>query len=110
MALAIILLNLLPGLLKGIPGISTAIQQIISDVTSSVAAILGSGVVTQPSINTVLAAWAGVLSALKSDPGLPADKLSAITELEQAIQAALLNDTSAARQVDWSKVSTIATV
>ncbi len=110
MAIAILLLNLLPGFLTNIPGISATLKQIIADVTASVAAILGSGVVTQPSVNTALAAWAGVLAALKNDPSLPADKLNAIAQLEKAVQAALLNDTAAAQKVDWTQVAPIGTV
>jgi hypothetical protein len=110
MAIAILLLNLLPGLLTGIPGISSTLKQIIADVTASVAAILGSGVVTQPSVNTALAAWLGVVTALQSDPSLPTATLAAIAQLEKAVQAALLNDTAAAQKVDWTLVAPIATV
>lgn len=110
MSIAILLLNLLPGLLAGIPGISDKIKQIIADVTASASAVLASGVVTGPSVNTVMAAWLGVITALKGDPNLPANTLNAIAQLEKAVQAALTNDVTASTQVDWSKIVTIATV
>jgi hypothetical protein len=110
MSLAILLLNLLPGLLSGIPQISGGIKQLISDVTSSISAILGSGVVSAPSVNTALSAWLGVITALKSDPNLPANTLNAIAQLEKAVQAAATNDLTASQSVDWTKIVVIATV
>lgn len=107
MSIAILLLNLLPGLLSAIPGISVSVQQLIKDIAGSAAAVLGSGAVTQPSVNTVLAAWAGVIAILKSDPNLPATSLAAVSELEKAVQSALTADAAAAAQVDWTKVITI---
>src|SRR5581483_11851754 len=53
MGLAVLLLNLLPGLIAGIPGISASIKQIIADVTASASAVVSSGAITQPSINTI---------------------------------------------------------
>lgn len=110
MPIAILLLNLIPTVLGSVPGISTIIQQIIKDVASSASAIIGSGVLSQPSINTVLAAWAGVLSALRNDPSLPSTSLGAISQLERAVQAALLQDSKAAQSVDWSLIHPMTTV
>lgn len=110
MSIAIILLNLLPGLLSGIPGISSALKQVITDVTSSATAVLSSGAITGPSVNTVLAAWLGVINALKSDPSLPQNTLNAVAQLEKAVQAALVNDVQATASVDWSRIIAIATV
>ena len=106
----ILFLNLIPAILKGIPGISAALQQVIADITSSTAAILGSGVVTQPSVNTILAAWLGVINALKADPNIPPTALTSIAQLEKAVQAAIANDAQAALQVDWSQTHQIASV
>jgi hypothetical protein len=106
----VLLLGVLPGLLSGIPQISAKIKQIITDVTASAAAVIASGVITGPSVNTVLAAWLGVVTALKADPNLPINMLNAIAELEKAIQAALINDVQASQLVDWSKIIVIATV
>jgi hypothetical protein len=97
-----IILGLVPVVLKGIPGISATIQQIIADVTASVAALLGSGALTQPNANTILAAWAGVIAALKNDPNLPASSLSAVAELEKIVQSVMLQDSKLAQSVDWS--------
>lgn len=110
MPLAILLLNLIPTVLGNIPGISATIRQIITDVTSSAGAIIGSGVLSQPSVNTILAAWSGVLSALKNDPNLPSTSLGAISQLERAVQAALLQDSKAAQSVDWSLIHPMTTV
>jgi hypothetical protein len=110
MPIAILLLNLLPGLIKGIPGISSKIQQIIADVSGSASVILASGAVTQPGVNTILAAWAGVISVLKADPNLPASSLNAVAQLEKAVAAMLTEDAVAAQQVDWTKIITISTV
>jgi hypothetical protein len=110
MSIAILLLNLLPGLLGAIPGLSAKVKQIIADVAGSGAAILASGAVTQPSVTTILAAWAGVITVLKSDPSLPASSLNAVAQLEKAVQAALTEDAVAAQAVDWTKIITISTV
>lgn len=110
MAIAILLLNLVPTLLTSIPGLSATLKGIITDVTSSAGAILSSGAVTQPNITTILASWAGVINALKTQANLPASTLNLIAALEQAVQAALLNDATAAAAVDWSKVGPIAPV
>ena len=105
-----LLLTMLPTVLGGIPGISTKIKQIIVDITAGGAAIIASGVVTGPSVNTILAAWLGVIQALKADPNLPQNTLSAIAQLEKAVAAALMNDVQASAAVDWSKIIVIATV
>lgn len=110
MSLAILLLNLIPGIFAGIPGISASIKQIIADVSGSAAAVLASGVVSGPSVNTILAAWLGVINVLKTDPNLPANTLNAVAQLEKAVQAALANDIQASASVDWTKIVTIATV
>lgn len=110
MPIAILLLNLLPGILAGIPSISAHIKQIITDVSASAAAVLASGAITGPSINTILAAWLGVINVLKTDPNLPANTLNAIAQLEKAVQAALANDLQASASVDWTKIVTISTV
>ena len=110
MPIAILLLGLIPGFLKNIPGISTTLQQIIADITGSAAAVLSSGVVSQPSVTTVLAAWAGVIAALKAQGNLPASTLNSLAQLEIAVQAALMNDAAAAAKVDWSLVHAITPV
>ena len=110
MTLAVLLLNLLPALLTGIPGISTKIKQIITDLTGATSAVLTSGVVTLFSVNTVLAAWAGVLTALQADPNLPQDKLGLVAGLGKIVQAALLEDTIASQKVDWTKFTSTANV
>lgn len=110
LALVTLMVGLIPGILKGIPGISAKIQQIIADVTGSVSAVLGSGAVTGPNLNTVLAAWLGVVNALKNDPSLPANALSAVAELEKLLQSVLLEDSALAKSVDWSKIQPITPV
>jgi hypothetical protein len=110
MPLAILLLGLLPGFFKNIPGISPTIQGIIADVTGSASAILASGAVTQPNVSTILAAWAGVLAVLKAQANLPASTLNSLVQLEKAVQAALTNDSAAAQSVDWTSIHQITPV
>jgi hypothetical protein len=110
MTLAMLLLGLLPGLLKVIPGISDRMQQLIADISGSTAVVLASGVISSPNVNTVLSAWAGIIGVLKLDPKLPANMLNAIAQLEKAVQAALTEDAESAKLVDWSKIVTVATV
>ena len=105
-----LLFNMLPTVLGAIPGISPKIKGIITDVTTGGAAVIASGVTTGPSVNTILAAWMGVINVLKADPNLPKNTIGAIAELEKAVSAALMNDVQASQLVDWSKVITIATV
>jgi hypothetical protein len=110
MTLWMIVIGLIPSILKNIPGISSTIQQIIADVASSVSAILGSGVVSQPSVNTVLAAWLGVVTALKNDPNLSPSALAAVGEAEKIVQAVLLQDAVLAKSIDWTKIQPITPV
>lgn len=110
MPIVTILLGLLPGLLKNLPGIPATIQSIIADISGSAAAIIASGVLSQPSVTTLLASWAGVIAVLKAQSGLPASTLNALAQLEKAVQAALLNDQAAAQSVDWTQVHQITPV
>lgn len=97
-----LLLQLFPVVLKNIPGISTKLQQIISDVTASVAAVLGSGAITEPSVTTIAAAWQGVVEALQNDPTIPPAALAQVNQLEKIIQAVMLQDAKLAASVDWT--------
>lgn len=106
----VILLNLIPALITPIPGISDKIKAIIAAVTSTTNAILSSGAISAPSAQTILAAWAGVLAVLKSEPNIPADKLGLISELEKLVAAALLEDQKAMLAVDWTKFTLTANV
>lgn len=110
MGITILLLNLLPLILKGIPAISPKLSQLIDDVASGAAGLFASGAVTHPTASTVLAAWLGIISTLKADPTLPPASLKAVAEFEKAVQAALLQDELAARLVDWSVIKPIALV
>lgn len=110
MTLALIILGLIPTVLKNIPGISSTIQSLIADVTNSVTAIIGSGVVSQPSVNTVLAAWLGVITALKADTNLPASSLTPLLQLEKIVQSVLTQDAALAKAVDWSTFNPITPV
>ena len=110
MTFAVLFISLIPAILKGIPGISTTAQQLVTDVTGALAAIFQSGAVTQPSVNTALAAWLGVINSLKSDPNISPSALGTIAQLEKAVQAAITNDVKAAALVDWSQTHQIAPV
>lgn len=110
LTLLTLIIGLIPPVLKGIPGISADIQTLIADVDSSVVAVLGSGAITQPGVNTVLAAWSGVIAALKNDPNLPAASLSAVGQLEKIVQAVMTEDAALAKSVDWTQFHQIAPV
>ena len=110
MSLALLLANLIPAILGGIPGISDKIKNAITAGGQSVAVILNSGITSQVSTNAVLSVWAGIIAVLKQEPDLPAEALGRIAELEKAIQAAVTEDAEAAKLVDWSKINPIATV
>jgi len=110
MGIATLILGLLPTILKNIPGISAKIQQIITDITASTSAVLASGVTSQPSINTVLAAWLGVINALKADPTFPQNALGSLAQVEKIVQATLLEDETLAKSIDWSKLQPITPV
>ena len=105
MATAILLLNLIPGLLGNIPGISAKLKGLIGDITGGASILIGSGVLSKPSVNAALAAWLGIINLLKADPNLPQDKLATIGAIEKAIAAALTEDVEASKLVDWSSVS-----
>lgn len=110
LTLMTLIVGLIPSILKGIPGISSTVQQLIADITSSVAAVLGSGAVTQPNVNTIMAAWLGVVTALKNDPNLPQTSLSAVAQLEKIVQSVLLQDSALAKSVDWTQLNPITPV
>ena len=110
LAIVTIIIGLIPSILQNVPGISTGIKQLIADITASVAAVLGSGAITQPNLNTILAAWLGVITALQKDPTLPASSLAAVAELEKIVQAVLQQDSVLANSVDWTKLNPITPV
>ena len=107
MPLALLLLNLLPNLLGSIPGISAKLKGIIGDVAGATSEVLKSGVTSGPSFSNILAAWAGVISVLQSDPNLNQKDLGIIAQLQKAVQAAVLEDAVAAKQVDWTVIAHI---
>lgn len=107
MNLAWLLVSLSAGIIQGIPGISATIKQVISNISASLSAVASSGVTTNLNASTVLAALAGVIVALKADPNLPADKLSVIAGLEDAITAALAADAQAQKLVDPTQLKPI---
>lgn len=110
MSLALLLANLIPAFLGGIPGLSDKIKNLIVAGGQTVEAILNSGIIDHRTPTTVLAVWAGIITSLKADPDLPVSALGPIAELEKAVHAAVIEDAEAAKQVDWSKINPIATV
>src|SRR5882724_1885712 len=110
MPLAALLLSLLPGLLQNIPGISAAVKQVIGDVAGAGGAILTSGVTSGPSVNTVLAAWLGVINVLKTDPNINQNTLAIITQLEKILQNVLAQDAALAKSVDFTQFHPITPV
>ncbi len=108
MNLALLIASLAASIIQSTPQVSAAIKQIVMDIYQSFSAVVSSGVTSSVNPNTVLAALAGVLAALKADPNLPADKLSLIQALEEAAGAALAADTAAQQKVDPTTLQPIA--
>jgi len=104
------ILGMVPTVIQNIPGISAGIKQLIADITASVSAIMGSGAITQPSANTILLAWLGVINALKSDPTLPPASLAAVAQLEKIVQSVVAQDAVLAKSIDWTKLLPITPV
>jgi flagellar biosynthesis/type III secretory pathway M-ring protein FliF/YscJ len=110
MSLALLLANLIPALLSNIPGISDSIKRLIGVGAQTVAVIVNSGIADHLTANSVLSVWAGIITAMKSDPDLSPTTLGQIAEIEKAVHAAVTEDAEAAKQVDWTKINPIATV
>ncbi len=102
-----LILALLPVAADAIPGLSAAVKQVIKDVTASLAAIAGSGVIQAQNASTILLALSGVIAALKSEPNIPPAVLQLIDALDRAAQAALAADQVAQQGVDPTKLQPI---
>src|SRR5271157_3135955 len=110
MPIITLILSLVPTILNSIPGISATIKQIITDITASATAVIGSGVISRPNANTILSAWLGVITALKSDTSLAPVALAQLAQLEKIVQSVLVQDAMLAKSVDWSKLQPITPV
>lgn len=110
MTFALLFLGLVPTILKAIPGMPAAVMNLIGAGADAASAILGSGVVTEPSVQTALTAWLNIINVLKTNPAIPPATLAAIAELQKAVQAAVSNDADAAKAVNWTLTHQIATV
>jgi len=102
--------SLLPVVANNIPSLSAEIKSIISDIAGSVSAIAASGALTTTNPSTVLVALQGVITALKSEPNIPANTLALIGALDRAAQAALAADATAQTKVDPTTLQPIAPV
>lgn len=110
MGTAALIASLLAAVVQGIPQISAEIKSIVSAISSSLGAVVASGVTSVVNPNTVLAALAGVITALKAVPNLPQTTLQVILDLEAATTAALAADQQAQQKVDPTQLNPIAPV
>jgi hypothetical protein len=113
-ALILSLVSVIAGVLKTNPAIPQEVGQVVSDISSSLAAIFSSLMASgkNPQLNptTVIAAIGGVIVALKNDPNLPSDVLAKLQSLDTALAQALVADKMAQQSVDYSTLHTIAPV
>jgi hypothetical protein len=98
-SLVLLIASLLSGIVQGIPSVSSSIKQTIAGIVGGLTAIQSSGVTTTISMQTVLAALAGVIAALKAETSIPAATLSLIAGLEDALTAAVAEDQKASQAV-----------
>lgn len=109
--LVLSLIQVLTGVLTSNPNVPKGIGQVAANTEASLAAIFTAihsspgGVSLDPS--TILAAIAGVVAALQSDPNLPKDVLAKVQSLNKAITSALAADSAAQQAVDASKLKRI---
>jgi hypothetical protein len=62
-------------------------------IASALGALIKSGVTTSPvTASSILLALQGVIDSLKAVPGLPANTLAIVSDLDQAVMAALEAD------------------
>jgi hypothetical protein len=111
LTLLLSLIQVLTGVLTSNPNVPKGIGQVAADAEVSLAAIFtaihssSGGLSLNPS--TILAAIAGVVAALQSDPNLPKDVLAKVQSLNKAITSALAADSAAQQAVDPSKLKRI---
>jgi uncharacterized protein (UPF0147 family) len=105
------LVQVLTGVLTSNPNVPKNIGQVAASAETSLAAIFtaiqrsSGGVSLNPS--TILAAIAGVVTALQADPNLPKDVLAKIQSMNKAITSALAADSAAQQVVDPSQLKRI---
>lgn len=110
MGTASLIASLLAAVIQGVPQISAEIKSIITAISTSLSAVVSSGVTSTVNPATVLAALAGVITALKAIPNLPQATLQVILDLESAAGAALAADQQAQQKVDPSQLQPITPV
>lgn len=108
LSLVLLLAQLANAVVQSTPQIGSTIKQIITDIAGSLSAVIASGVTANVEPATVLAALAGVLSVLQSDPNVPQDKLAIIASVQRAVAAGIAADKEAQQGVDTSKLTPIA--
>ena len=106
MNLALLIATIAASVIQGDSNIPAQIKSIATAISSALSALVKSGVTTSPVTTTsILAAIQGVVDSLKAVPGLPANTLAVVSDLDQAVQAALQADALAlAGPVDPTKV------
>jgi hypothetical protein len=108
--LALLIISLLSGIVGGIKGVPSTITSTIQGIQTALNAYIADGGNTSGGISeqTVLAAIAGVIAALKAETSVPASTLQLISGLEDALAAALAEDKVASTQVAPGTLAPIA--
>jgi hypothetical protein len=107
-SLVLLIASLLSGIVQGLPSVSATIKNTVGGIVGGLNAVVASGVTTGISEQMVLAALAGVITALKAEPAIPATTLALISGLEDALTAALTADKAAAAAVTPSTLQPVA--
>ncbi len=100
MNLALLISSIVAATIQNAPGISSLLKQVALDIQSSVSAIVHSGATTKLDPNTILLALAAVVAGLKADKNMPQETLGLVLALDNAVSAALAEDTIAQKSVD----------
>jgi phage-related protein len=93
MNLALMIASIAASVIGADTNIPGQIKSIATAISSAIAALVKSGVTTSPvTASTILGAIQGVVDSLKALPGLPTQTLEIVSDLDQAVQAALKAD------------------
>ncbi len=106
MGLALMIASIAASVIGADPQIPAQFKSIATAISAALSALVKSGVTTSPvTASSILLALQGVVDSLRAVPGLPTQTLAIVSDLDQAVQAALAADAVAvAGPVDPTKV------
>jgi len=107
MSLALLIASLVASAISGLVGLPSGLSTSINAIISVIGVLIKNGVgVSTTTESLVLTTLAGVIAALKATPGLPQAALNDIAILDDALNAALAQQ-SATTSVDPTKLNPI---